>query len=224
MAHDAQRSELALVQRGADVAHTPMLSDVCAAPGAPPRRGNALVVRLAGCFILGAGTIGAAWGASAAMHTSEAAGCIVGGDLNDHVSPLVPGPGRCVSARTTADPRVFGPTVWKALHLMAQNFPTSPNNATQHACSSFLSGLPYMLPCNHCGFHLQQYLGHHGAGGACDSQLGLVALLVGAHNAVSRVTHPCRAPFTVEDAARLYSTQDVCFHDIVWAEEALVRE
>eukprot|EP00966_Prymnesium_polylepis_P083772 1940047-Prymnesium_polylepis.1 len=104
---------------------------------------------------------------------------------------------------------------------MAQNFPTTPNNATRQSCSSFLSGLPYMLPCSHCGFHLWHFLSQTDAHGACGSQAGVVALLVGAHNAVSRVTHPCRAPFTVEDAARLYSTQDICFHDIVWAEEAL---
>eukprot|EP00966_Prymnesium_polylepis_P017177 396036-Prymnesium_polylepis.1 len=59
------KTELAIVQRSADISHTPMLAEHCAALGAPPspRRGSAQVVRLlAGCFILGAGTVGAAWG------------------------------------------------------------------------------------------------------------------------------------------------------------------
>jgi len=150
-------------------------------------------------------------------------GCIVGGDPVDH-APAAIAPGTCTSAHTTKDPRLFGRHVWKALHLMAQNFPVDPNEAARTACADFLTGLPYLIPCVHCGWHFQKFLHNQSVPVACSSQSTLVGLLVEAHNDVSRVTHPCRAPFIIEDAARLYAAEDACFYNIVWAEDAtLVR-
>ena len=59
---------------------------------------------------------------------------------------------------SSADPRVFGPPTWYALHVMAANYPVAPRRATRRACRAFLRALPWMLPCAACGAHLRSFL------------------------------------------------------------------
>ena len=70
--------------------------------------------------VLGSLVVGAGLGALAtwsATSSKDSATCVVGGHPTDHIAGAA-APGTCVSARTTADPRVFGPHVWRALHYV----------------------------------------------------------------------------------------------------------
>jgi hypothetical protein len=51
-----------------------------------------------------------------------------------------------------SDPRAFGPDAWQMLHIFAQNYPEDPQPQVAQACESFINALPYMLPCEVCGY------------------------------------------------------------------------
>ncbi len=126
----------------------------------------------------------------------------------------------------TGDPRVFGPITWTALHMMGQNYPDEPNEDTIINCKAFVKALPYMLPCSHCGFHLQEFINDYISENPdfCSNQANLVKFFVEAHNNVSKHTNPEREPWTVEDANKKYNSQDACFHNMVWGDQALCRD
>jgi hypothetical protein len=64
---------------------------------------------------------------------------------------------RC-SLVSSAEPTAWGPVAWMMLHTMAANYPIAPDDAHREGCKKFLEGLPYMLPCGECGYHLlRQY-------------------------------------------------------------------
>ena len=111
--------------------------------------------------------------------------------------------------RPTKDPRAFGPRVWAAMHILAENYPRCPSESKRRRCRRYLFAISHMLPCGACGRHFRQYLRSHAVERAVCSREGLVKLLVGAHNSVSSHTRPSRAPFTVEEARALYSEAPV---------------
>ena len=127
---------------------------------------------------------------------------------------------------STGDPRVFGPNIWKSLHIMAQNYPTNPNQATIAHCEAFLNGLPYMLPCTDCGFHLEEFIQSYRIMYPIigTDREALVKFFVEAHNNVSEHTNPGRLPWTVQQAKATYSSENVCFHNRVWGEKSLCRD
>lgn len=114
-------------------------------------------------------------------------------------------PPRC-TLLPSSDPRAFGPVVWAALHILAQNYPARPSERKARRCLRFLFAVSHLLPCRSCGRHFRKYLREHDVWAAVKTRASLVALLVGAHNSVSARVRPSRAPFTVEDARALYST------------------
>jgi len=59
---------------------------------------------------------------------------------------------------TTADPRVFGPELWRSLHRMAQHYPDNPSEDTQKHVFAFLYAIPFMILCSHCGCVFLLYL------------------------------------------------------------------
>jgi len=101
------------------------------------------------------------------------------------------------------DPRVFGPPTWECLHIFAQNYNPSSPRVRKH-CKRFLISLSYMLPCRHCGVHFRRYIVQNRVDDAVRTREGLVALLVGAHNAVTVHTRPEQPPYSVACAKRQY--------------------
>jgi len=153
-------------------------------------------------------------------------------------------PGHCIDDAPTSDPRVFGPALWKAFHLIAANWPNPPTEAARQACVGFVMALPYMVPCRHCGWHLGEFIKTNiemdgeesadcaGAPGestcqspaeACKSQFNLTRFFVRAHNNVNQHTNPCRAPYTTADAFAQYkkASPKFCYHNIVWGSAQL---
>ncbi len=128
----------------------------------------------------------------------------------------------------TDDPRVFGPHTWPTFHVMAQNYPIKANSVTAQHCTNFLRAIPFMLPCNDCGNHFREFLNLYTklnpGVNICSGKNELVKFLVEAHNNVSKRTHPDRKLWTSEDAAKKYSTADVCFHSGVWRGPGICRK
>lgn len=122
----------------------------------------------------------------------------------------------------SSDPRVFGPPVWLSVHIMAANYPTIARRNVRKACRRFLTSLPYMLPCDHCGAHLRQYLRDHRTElhGAIRTRENLVTFCINLHNYVGLHTNPNRSRFPHE-LASLYTMGYVNTKSCprVWKEE-----
>ena len=111
----------------------------------------------------------------------------------------------------SANPRVFGPPTWKMLHIMAEYYPDAPTAQVVAACRNFTSSLPLMLPCDHCGYHLNETIQSYTAP-ICTSADDLQEFLVHAHNRVSKYVHPNRSIWTRDDASNLYRETHACLH------------
>lgn len=56
------------------------------------------------------------------------------------------------------DPRSWGPSLWRYLHIMSMNYPTNPTQHDYMFYQNFLNYLGHTLPCPTCKFHYQEYL------------------------------------------------------------------
>lgn len=105
----------------------------------------------------------------------------------------------------TGDPRIFGPPVWKTLHILAQNYPRLASRDTRRKCKCFLFSLSYLLPCSHCGKHFRSFLRRSNVSHAIKRRKSLVALLVRAHAVVASHTRPGVPHMSVACATKAYS-------------------
>lgn len=55
-------------------------------------------------------------------------------------------------------PKVFGPTVWRMLHLLSMTYPDKPTDAESVQMSMFVSTLTKVLPCPVCSHHAEKYI------------------------------------------------------------------
>ena len=114
----------------------------------------------------------------------------------------------------SASQPIFGPYLWISFHLIAENYPDTPNLATQNAAMKFISGIPWMLPCSDCGFHFKDYLDNeylpeieslenklHIISSSRDE---LIKFFVEAHNNVTEHTNKTAKLWTVEEAKKYY--------------------
>jgi len=112
--------------------------------------------------------------------------------------------------KPTSEPFVWGPGMWHSLHIMAVNFPVSPDEARKQHCAKFLEALPYMLPCGECGRHLQDKMKEVPgiAAISCASRAALNNFMVGMHNHVNKQLG--KKVWTTAEAANRYSKQHIC--------------
>jgi len=127
--------------------------------------------------------------------------------------------------KDSGSPLIFGPLIWPALHVIAENYPEKPNEEYKLHCYNFLKGLPYMLPCPYCGTHLlnEEIMRKGQSGDNLDINLKNAALsrdnlrdfLVEAHNNVSR--HNNKEEWTNTDVENYYKKIPACiFNDSGW--------
>jgi len=140
------------------------------------------------------------------------------------------------------------------LHTMSVNFPLQPNLEAAIACEKFITSLPWLIPCDHCGHDFHDFIrlnvAHNGSkgtmGGALDcggndtvdenqclspweacrrGRSSVVSFLVRAHNNVNDHTHPCRERWTTADAMSVYAQRGgVCLNNIVWGTCTIPRD
>ncbi|TFJ83153.1 hypothetical protein NSK_005542 [Nannochloropsis salina CCMP1776] len=145
-----------------------------------------------------------------------------------------------------SDPRAFGPDAWQMLHIFAQNYPEDPQPQVAQACESFINALPYMLPCEVCGYTFGEFIlaniEHADTfspacqasqdlnmpcqtpAQACATQSSLVNFFLRAHHRVDQRTQPCKSLWTPAMAAEAYAYQpDFCATCIVWGTVPLCK-
>lgn len=120
------------------------------------------------------------------------------------------------------DPRNFGPDAWRTLHRFSVGYPNDPTTTTQQRCIDFLGGLAWMIPCPHCGYHLNEFIvfNEKWSGqnktecrGVCTSpeeicatQMKLVDFFARAHNNVNVNNYPQRVAWTASQVVDAYSS------------------
>lgn len=132
--------------------------------------------------------------------------------------------------QTTADPRVFGPSLWTFLHILSLYYdPTTKEDVA--TCRNFLNGLAPMIPCSHCALHYNDYLigtkdnskslskedlwDWDADGDPCATQESLQYFFVKKHDHIGQEVNklsPARStrpPFEIEDLGPLYGTKFV---------------
>ena len=56
------------------------------------------------------------------------------------------------------DPTVWGPSVWRALHLIALGYPPSPTDEDIRSYGAFFSALAAVIPCDSCSVNYRRHL------------------------------------------------------------------
>jgi hypothetical protein len=91
---------------------------------------------------------------------------------------------------------------------MAEGYPDDPTPPVRRNCAAFLLALPWMLPCESCGYHFRRFLlAYEGsADRVASGRSELRRFLTQAHNEVTRHTRPGAAPWTEDDARDAYGS------------------
>ena len=55
------------------------------------------------------------------------------------------------------DPKIWGPSLWKTLHIISFNYPINPTKKTKTIHLKFIKNLKYLLPCKSCRENLCQH-------------------------------------------------------------------
>jgi len=132
---------------------------------------------------------------------------------------------------TTGDPRVFGPSVWKFLHILSIQY--DPKDSVDiRQCEEFIDSFAPLVPCPHCAYHYNLFLygtrnpnidadastaelwdwGENKDNSPCKNVENLRSFFVEAHNNVGQhvqmnnVTGETRPTFLVEDLEGLYTS------------------
>ena len=130
---------------------------------------------------------------------------------------------------TTGDPRVFGPSVWKFLHILSMQY--NPKDSVDvRQCEEFIDSFAPLIPCPHCAYHYNLFLygtrnpnidvntstaklwdwGINKDNSPCKNTDNLRSFFVVAHNNVGQhvqmnnITGETRPTFLVDDLDGLY--------------------
>ena len=58
-------------------------------------------------------------------------------------------------------PDIWGPTVWKSIHLIAAAYPEYPRQSDKAHFKSYFSSLGFVLPCPTCASSYRAFLRKH---------------------------------------------------------------
>ena len=117
---------------------------------------------------------------------------------------------------TTADPLVWGPTIWPSLHIIAENYPKRASPTHQRACHNFLNGLPWMLPCGECGYHFRTYEAESKSNNfkkPCLGRQNLRRYFVDAHNQVNLKQRHTKPQWTTQEASQHYAKMPIVINN-----------
>lgn len=74
------------------------------------------------------------------------------------MSSKSPNEGLSTAHGKNSDPKIWGPSLWKFMHLMADAYPETPNDAHAESAKQFFISLRYLLPCEKCRTHYSSLL------------------------------------------------------------------
>jgi mitochondrial FAD-linked sulfhydryl oxidase len=103
------------------------------------------------------------------------------------------------------NPTVWGPCLWKFLHVASFNYPVEPSAICKEHTKRFIKSLPMLIPCEVCALHAKAYVVKHDncLDRIVSTRNELAAFYVNFHNEVNkRYNKPF---FTFADAEAMYS-------------------
>ena len=116
--------------------------------------------------------------------------------------------------QSSSNPTIFGPPTWYTLHIMAENYPKKPDKNHKKGCLNFVKGLPYMLPCPYCGYHLKKDESDVDLKKCCESRKSLRQFFLDAHNKVN--VHEEKPLWSESEAEDYYSMIPACLNNKVF--------
>lgn len=82
-------------------------------------------------------------------------------------------------------PSVWGPILWKTMHIVTLGYPEKPTEHDKKAAVDFFESLVYMIPCPICKEHYKMTLEKHPIASATGSRTELVTWAFVIHNKVN---------------------------------------
>ena len=103
-----------------------------------------------------------------------------------------------------ADPNVWGPTLWFALHNGSSTYPKSASKLTKERMKGYIEGRPYILPCKECQIHASDYIykNKDNLDFICSSRDNLFKFFVDFHNEVNKRNN--KKVISHEEAKKIY--------------------
>ncbi len=94
-----------------------------------------------------------------------------------------------------SNPNIWGPVLWKFLHIMAFNYPENPNPQTKASSRQFFYSLRHLLPCETCRIHYNELISKRQP--ESDSAKSIQEWVLWLHNEVSARTNPNAQPWSI---------------------------
>lgn len=114
-------------------------------------------------------------------------------------------PAMATQSVNTADPKIWGPNLWRYLHYSSMNYPEKPTAHQSKAMKEFLCNLTVTIPCKKCSMHYDNYIKKHKnqLDNICKNKNQLIKFLIDCHNQVN--IRNGKKVLSYEDAMKLYS-------------------
>ena len=84
------------------------------------------------------------------------------------------------------DTSVWGPSMWKTLHLITFNYPEKPSFAQKKQFYDFFNNLRYVIPCVFCRKNYVEHLNQIPLEPHLDNNQQLIKWLIDIHNLVNK--------------------------------------
>ena len=106
-------------------------------------------------------------------------------------------------------PNIWGPQLWYSLHNGAAKYPIKASNFYINKMKGFILGIPYILPCEKCSEHANNFIEKHynQLDNICSGRVKLFDFFVDFHNEVNRINH--KVNMSYEDAYNLYGLKTI---------------
>ena len=104
------------------------------------------------------------------------------------------------------DPSIWGPPLWKFLHLVSIHYPHNPDKLDKTQHKQFLTSLNHILPCPVCADHYKNYMTNEKIDLALKGKKNYMKLIWNLHNDVNARNGTKILKY--EEFIRLYKNMD----------------
>ena len=108
------------------------------------------------------------------------------------------------------EPKIFGPSIWGAMHYIALGAPDKINAYAQGVYRTFYMSLPQLIPCTTCATHFSEVIEGLPIDAYLDTSAKLFEWTVKAHNIVNRRLN--KPEISVEDARKIWMSVETVTH------------
>jgi Erv1 / Alr family len=110
------------------------------------------------------------------------------------------------------DPKVWGPHLWKFMHMMAYSYPENPNVQVRASGRQFFYTLRHLIPCETCQKHFNDLISKKSP--QVDSKQQMQEYVLWLHNQVNSDINPQSIPWSLSQVNAQYHTKnESCEHE-----------